>query len=202
VASVPAALLSPTWPVPWQTTMLGGAYALLGIGVLLAAILIVIFYSRLLFHKLPDAALVPTMWIVVGPLGQSVAGFVALGLASGSVFPAYGHDLLVIGLAYGMLVWGFGCYWLAMALVTTMHTARIGLPFSLGWWAFTFPVGTLTSGSFGLATVTGAPLFAVVGMALLLLLFSMWMLVASQTTPELLRAADRNASPEPLPIVV
>lgn len=178
VASVPAALLLESWPVAVRSSMLGFAYALLGLGVALAAIIIVVFYTRLLFHKVPEAAFVPTTWIVVGPLGQSVAGIIALGGAAAGVWPHYAQGLLVAGLVYGVMIWGFGVYWLAMALAVTLRAALQNLPFNLGWWAFTFPVGTLTSGSFGLYDVTAAPLFSVVGIALLALLATMWGLVA------------------------
>ena len=181
VASVPAALLSPTWPQALRGSMLGMAYALLGLGVVLAAIVIVIFYMRLLFHKIPEAAMVPTMWIVVGPLGQSVAGIIALGAVSASVWPALGHGLFVAGVAFGLLVWGFGVYWLLMALAVTVRAARKGLPFSLGWWAFTFPVGTLTLGSYGLYTATHAAVFSVTGLMLLALLATTWSLVAAHS---------------------
>ena len=193
VASVPAALLSPTWPEPLRASMLGMAYALLGLGVALAAIIIVVFYTRLLFHKVPDGALVPTMWIVVGPLGQSVAGIIALGIASRAVWPQFGHGLFVAGVAFGLLVWGFGVYWLAMALAVTIRAASKKMPFTLGWWAFTFPVGTLTAGSYALASTTHAPIFGFVGLALLALLATTWSLVAAHS----LRAIVRSIGARP-----
>jgi C4-dicarboxylate transporter/malic acid transport protein len=194
VASVPAALLLASWPVALRSSMLGIAYALLGLGAALAAIIIVVFYTRLLFQKLPEAAFIPTMWLVVGPLGQSVAGIIALGAAATGVWPQYAHGLLVAGLAYGMMVWGFGVYWLSMAIVATLRAALRKLPFNLGWWAFTFPVGTLTSGSFALYGATGAVLFGAVGLALLALLATMWVLVAAHTT----RLAIASVTPEPV----
>jgi hypothetical protein len=97
VASVPAALLATTWPLALQTDMLVFAYALLGIGVILAAIVIVLFYSRLVYQKIPAAPLVPTMWIVIGPLGQSIAGIVALGTAARTVWPTLGGGLAITG---------------------------------------------------------------------------------------------------------
>jgi len=198
VASVPAALLSPTWPPAYRGDLLALAYALLGIGLCLAAIVIVIFYSRLLFHKVPEAALVPTLWIVVGPLGQSIAGMSALGAAAQSVWPAYGHGLALAGLFYGVLVWGFAMYWLAMAIVVTLRAvrksarlraAREALPFTLGWWAFTFPVGVLTAGTDALYVQTGAHVFGSASLLLLGLLTAMWLLVAAKTVRASLAAS-------------
>jgi C4-dicarboxylate transporter/malic acid transport protein len=181
VASVPAALLSPTWPDAIRGDMLGLAYALLGTGVILAAIIIVIFYSRLTIHKVPEGALVTTMWLVVGPLGQSIAGIIALGNAATTVWPAFGHGLAMAALAYGVLVWGFAMYWLAMAIAMTLRAKRKHLPFNLSWWAFTFPVGVLTAGTDALYLQTHAHIFGIVSLALLALLASMWSLVATKT---------------------
>lgn len=181
VASVPAALLSPTWPAAMRGDMLGLAYALLGAGAILAAIIIVIFYSRLTIHKVPEGALVTTMWLVVGPLGQSIAGIIALGNAARSVWPELGAGLALAGVAYGVLVWGFAMYWLSMAIALTMRAKAKHLPFNVSWWAFTFPVGVLTAGTDALYLQTHAHVFGFVSLGLLALLASMWMLVASKT---------------------
>jgi len=198
VASVPAALLSPTWPQAYRGDLLAAAYGLLGIGLCLAAIVIVIFYSRLLFHNVPEGSLVPTLWIVIGPLGQSIAGVSALGTAARSVWPAYGNGLALAGLFYGVLVWGFAVYWLAMAIAVTlravgkaatMRAPRGALPFTLGWWAFTFPVGVLTAGTDALYLQTGAHLFGLASLLLLGLLAAMWLLVAAKTVRAALAAS-------------
>jgi C4-dicarboxylate transporter/malic acid transport protein len=181
VASVPAALLSPTWPQAIRGDMLAFAYALLGTGVILAAIIVVIFYSRLTIHKVPDGALVTTMWLVIGPLGQSIAGIIALGSTARAVWPELGHGLAIAGLAYGVLVWGFAMYWLAMAIALTVRAARKHLPFNLSWWAFTFPVGVLTAGTDALFLQTRAHIFGIASLALLTLLATMWSLVAFKT---------------------
>ncbi len=181
VASVPAALLSPTWPQAIRGDMLALAYGLLGIGVSLAAIIIAIFYARLTIHKVPGGALVTTTWLVVGPLGQSIAGIIALGTAARAVWPDLGPGLATAALANGVLVWGFAMYWLAMALALTLRAAREHLPFNLSWWAFTFPVGVLTAGTDALYLQTHAHLFGVVSVLLLALLATMWSLVAFKT---------------------
>ena len=188
VASVPAALLATTWPESVRSSMLAFAYALLGIGVSLAAILIVVFYGRLLVHKVPASPQVPTMWIVVGPLGQSIAGIIALGSAARVVWPALGDGLANAALAYGVLMWGFAMYWLAMALAITLRAVRRRLAFSLGWWAFTFPVGVLTAGTDALYGVTHAALFAISSVALLILLTSTWALVTTRSLHAIGRA--------------
>jgi tellurite resistance protein TehA-like permease len=195
VASVPGALLMSSWPTACQGSMLALSYALWGLGVALAAILIVLFYSRLAYHKVPEGALVVTLWLVVGPLGQSVAGLNALGTASARVWPAVAPALSAAGLVYGLPVWGFGVYWLTLAIVITLRAARTHLPFALGWWAFTFPVGVMTTGTYALYGRTGAALFAGAGLALLAV---MWALVAGHTVRHSVRSlSGQVAGPVP-----
>jgi tellurite resistance protein TehA-like permease len=160
--------------------------------VALAAILIVLFYSRLAYHKVPNGALVITLWLVVGPLGQSVAGINALGTAAEHVWPALAPSLRAAGLAYGLPVWGFGLYWLALAILITVRAARTHLPFALGWWAFTFPVGVMTTGTYALYARTGAALFAVAGVSLLALLAMMWVLVVGHTVRHIVRSLQQE----------
>ncbi|GAC1496684.1 MAG: TDT family transporter [Vulcanimicrobiaceae bacterium] len=193
VASVPAALLSPTWPAAIRGDMLALAYALLGIGIILAAIIIVIFYSRLVYDKVPEGALVMTTWLVIGPLGQSIAGIIALGASARTVWPEFGNGLAIAGVAYGVLVWGFAMYWLAMAIALTIRAKRAHLPFNLSWWAFTFPVGVLTAGTDGLYASTHAHVFAIASVILIALLATMWSLVAWKTVANAVTVARADS---------
>jgi tellurite resistance protein TehA-like permease len=67
----------------------------------------------------------------------------------------------------GLLLWGFGVWWLVMAISMTLHRAILkDLPFSLTWWAFTFPLGAFAAASwrlgelFKLGSVWAIGLFA------------------------------------------
>jgi tellurite resistance protein TehA-like permease len=194
VASVPSALLIPSWPAALRSPMLAIGYAMWGCGITLAAIVIVLHYARLAQYRVPDGALVTSVWLVVGPLGQSIAGLNALNGVAPVVWPAPAPMLAGIGLAYGVAIWGFAAYWLIMALALTVRAARCGLPFALGWWAFTFPVGVLTAGTYSLATLTGSVFFRAAGLALLSLLTLAWIVVTMATARYALKAiavADR-----------
>ena len=52
----------------------------------------------------------------------------------------------------GAALWGFGAWWLAAAAVLLAAYLRRGrLPYGLGWWAFTFPLGAYTASTLALA---------------------------------------------------
>lgn len=152
-------------------------WALLVLGLVLAAPVAVRVVRRALRTGLAPAD-VPTLWIVLGPLGQSVTAVHHLG---GPV------------VAYAVPVLGLAALWLGVAAAVTLRTARTaGLPFGLGWWAFTFPVGTLVTGTSGLAQVTGSVLFDAVATILFVGLAAAWAIVATRTLQA--RSSDRTRS--------
>jgi tellurite resistance protein TehA-like permease len=131
---------------------------------------------------------VPTLWIVLGPAGQSITASHSLGQQTPD-----GSVLRAAGVAYGVPVWGLAMAWLVVAAVVTARTAHRHLPFSLTWWSFTFPVGTLVTGTSSLAAATGATLWVVMAALLYAGLVAAWVVVAARTahgawTGQLLRA--------------
>jgi tellurite resistance protein TehA-like permease len=171
--------------IPAQQTMLFGCYALFGISLFAGLIVITLLWHRLVQHKVGPAAMVPTLWIVLGVLGQSVTAAHNLGDRAADALPApYGPVLQAAGLGYGVPVWGFAVLWLAIAATITWRTARdvrTGLPFTLTWWSFTFPVGTVVTGTSALAATTGLHLFGTTAVALYAALVVAWVTVAVRT---------------------
>lgn len=192
VVAVPGALLISSWPSQWRSSMLALGYALWGMGAILSAIVVVLFIARLAYYRVPTGALVTTVWIVLGPVGMSIAGIEALGATASVVWPTVGPALRLAGLAYSLPTWGFGVYWLALTLLVTLRAARLRLPFTLGWWAFTFPLGVMTTGTYALYGRTHAALFTVAGLVFLLLLVVLWVMVAAHSARQCLLTA-RNA---------
>ena len=74
VSAASGALLIPHLP-PGQgrLTLLLACYAMFGISLFASVIIITQIWSRLVVHKPGPAIMVPTLWIVLGPLSQSVA---------------------------------------------------------------------------------------------------------------------------------
>ncbi|GGF56132.1 C4-dicarboxylate ABC transporter [Marmoricola endophyticus] len=153
-----------------------------GLTIVISLVLITLLYSRLVHHKVGAAAAVPTLWIVLGPLGQSITAAHNLGQSAPGILPApYGTAFRAMGLLYGVPMWGFAMLWLAIAGAITVRTVRSGMPFSLTWWSFTFPVGTVVTGTSGLAVATGADFLVVAAALLYVGLVGAWVTVAVRT---------------------
>ena len=183
VSAATGTLLIPHLPAgEARTTLLAGCYAMFGLTLLASLVMITLLWNRLVQHKVGAAAAVPTLWIVLGPLGQSITASHNLGEAAPTLLPApYGTAFHALGLVYGLPVWGFAMLWAALALAVTVRTARQGLPFTLTWWSFTFPVGTVVTGTSGLAAATGLGLFTGAAVLFYAGLVAAWAVVAVRT---------------------
>jgi C4-dicarboxylate transporter/malic acid transport protein len=165
-----------------RLTLLLGCYAMFGISLFASVIIITLLWGRLVTHKTLPAAMVPTSWIVLGPLGQSVTAVGNLAKVAGLAMHApYVAGADVFALLYGVPTWGFAMVWLVIAAAITLRAARKGMPFTLTWWSFTFPVGTCVTGTIGLAGRTGTDLLHYGSAVLFLLLLAAWLIVAAQT---------------------
>ncbi|ASF09729.1 TDT family transporter [Nocardia brasiliensis] len=184
VSAAMGALLVPHTPAGQpRLTMILVCMTLFGLSLIAALVTITMIWSRLVHHGIPAAGMVPTLWIVLGPLGQSVTAAGLLADAAPLALPdLYAKGLLAFSVIFGLAVWGFAMLWLTLALAMTVKTCRAGaLTFNLTWWGFTFPLGTCVTGSTVLYGHTGADLFAVVAVLLYLVLVAAWAVVAART---------------------
>jgi len=165
-----------------RATLLYGCYAMFGLSLVASLIIITMIWSRLAHHGSSGTARVPTLWIVLGPLGQSITAAGLLGATAHlAVPPELATSMNTFAVLYGVPVFGFALLWAALAAALTARTIRRGLPFALTWWSFTFPVGTCVTGTTALAIHTGLPAFrwaAVISYAALL---AAWLTVAART---------------------
>ena len=158
-----------------RQTMVLGCYALFGVSLFATLVIVPQIWQRLVQHGLGAASTVPTLWIVLGPLGQSIT---AANLLSGvHVLPGQ----TAFGVLYGTVTWGFALLWVAIALTVTIRTARRGLPFALTWWSFVFPLGTLVTGTSALAARVPSVMFTGVSVVLYGALVLAWVTVAVRT---------------------
>ena len=66
-------------------------------------------------------------------------------------------------------------------MMVTARYLRDGMPFNIGWWGFTFPLGVYAVATLALARQTHLASLADVGIALVGLLVLLWGIVFSRT---------------------
>ncbi|WP_405867410.1 TDT family transporter [Streptomyces sp. NBC_01515] len=193
VSAATGALLVPYTPAgQLRLALLLACYAMLGLGLVAALLVLAILYGRLVHHDAPAGAMVPTVWIGLGALGQAVTALGALATAAPSTLPAlYARGAEALALLGGILVWGFALLWLALATALTARTIRAGLPFAPTWWSFIFPFGALVTATNSLAGRTGSVLFVWPAVVFYALLVLAWIVVAGGSLRHV--AATRTA---------
>lgn len=161
-----------------RATLLALCGALFGAALLAGFVTITMVWSRLAHHGIGAAAAVPTLWIVLGPLGQSATAAHTIGAGVGALDPTLATAATVAAVVVALPVLGFALLWMAIATTITVRTARSGLCFSLSWWSFTFPVGTCVTGLSGLAVTLGLPILDGAAVLLYAVLVAAWTVVA------------------------
>ncbi|MEV7834688.1 TDT family transporter [Streptomyces subrutilus] len=185
-------------PGPPREAMLLACYALFGLSLLATLLMLPLVFGRLIAHGPLPLLLTPTLFLVLGPLGQSTTAVNQLAdVAPLSIGSPYAGALGALAVVYGVPVMGFALLWLALSAAMLVRAARRGMGFAMTWWALTFPVGTCVTGAAGLARHTGLAAFAWLAAALFLALVTAWLLAAAHTLRGLstgrLLAAPRTA---------
>ncbi|WP_256371212.1 TDT family transporter [Mycobacterium sp. PS03-16] len=201
VSAATGAMLVPHMaPGTGRTTMLYGCFAMFGLSLFAAFIITTLIWSRLVHFGTSGTARVPTLWIVLGPLGQSITAAGLLGSsASAAADPEVAQGMRIFAVLFGVPVWGFAVLWICLATALTVRTLRRGMPFALTWWSLTFPVGTFVTGTTQLALHTGLPALRVAAVLSYVGLLVTWCLVAVRTAHgsvrgELLRTPPSTAA--------
>ena len=185
-----------------QQTLLYGCYAMFGISLISAMIVITLIWSRLAHSGSSGSARVPTLWIILGPLGQSITAAGILGTAALTVVDRPIADSLhIMSILYGVPIWGFAVFWSVLATLLTIRALRKKMPFALTWWAFTFPVGTCVTGTTQLALHTGLPAFEWAAIILFTLLLFAW-LVAAIGTVKGIKSGNITKIPLSAPVII
>ncbi|MEV1022515.1 TDT family transporter [Streptomyces sp. NPDC050264] len=174
-------------PGPWQQTFLLACYGMFGISLLATLVMLPVIFARLVTTGPLPVALTPTLFLVLGPLGQSTTAANKFADVAGGVLPAsYAHGFTAFAVLYGVPVLGFALLWLALATALVVRARRRGMGFAMTWWAFTFPVGTCVTGAEGLGKHTGLAAFDALAVTLYVVLVAAWAVAAAHTTRGLL----------------
>lgn len=163
-----------------------GSYVLWGVSVLPAFAILTILMLRLVLHKLPEKELAVSSWLALGPIGTAALALLVLGHQAPTLMASLGLAQLgqlfhQAGILASLILLGFGLWWLGIAVLTTLHHAKQDLPFNLGWWGLTFPLGVYTLAILNLAQQLNLAFLYAVGYAFATILMLLWSLVATKT---------------------
>ncbi|WP_285406507.1 TDT family transporter [Pseudomonas sp. FR229a] len=169
-----------------QLIVLTSSYVLWAFSLPVAFSILTILLLRMALHKLPHENMAASSWLALGPIGTGALGMLLLGGEAPAIFaanglPGVGEIASGLGLVAGVTLWGFGLWWKLMALLITVRYLRDGIPFNLGWWGFTFPLGVYSLATLKLASILSLTFFSVFGTALVILLAAMWLIVGKRT---------------------
>lgn len=170
----------------FRLTILITSYVLWAYSVPVAFSILVILLIRMAVHKLPHESMAASSWLSLGPIGTGALGMLVIGGVAPSVFAendlvSIGEIAKGIGFICGIIFWGCGLWWMTLSMLITIRYFRVGIPFNLGWWGFTFPLGVYSVATLKLATLIELSFFKFFGALLVILLLIMWSLVAYRT---------------------
>lgn len=131
--------------VPVAGTRLGYvelSWFFFSVGIVYWIILATLVFNRLIFHSPLPERLMPTLMILVAP---PAIGFVAWTSLTGTIDP-FARILYYAAVMF--------------TLVILTQSAKLRkLPFTISWWAYSFPLATLTIATFVYGEMTGIVLF-------------------------------------------
>ncbi|MBU6420049.1 MAG: TDT family transporter [Proteobacteria bacterium] len=186
VAAASGALLAPHLPPAVAANLVLAGYGLWALSVPLAMGILTILFLRLVLHSLPPPEMAVSSWLALGPLGTGALGLLLLGHAAPAAFA--GSNLAFLGgvapgmgLIGGLVIWAYGAWWLAMAVAMVLTHRPHQLPFNMGWWGFTFPLGVFILATNALGAQTGLAAFAIAGHMLTWVFLALWSVVALRT---------------------
>lgn len=188
-------LLVPHLP-PGQAreTLLLACFAMFGLSLLATLLMLPLVFARLVTGGPLPLALTPTLFLVLGPLGQSTTAVGMFADVAPGVLPApYSEGFGILAVLYGVPVMGFALLWSGLATAHVLRARRHGMGFTMTWWAFTFPVGTCVTGAEALSRHTGLVVYEWLALGLYGVLVGAWTIAAVRTAHGLLSGALPSA---------
>lgn len=187
VVSVSGGLLLAHLPVNQEALgILFGSYVLWGMSVLPAFAILTILMLRLALHQLPPKELAISSWLALGPIGTGALSLLTLGTQATNVLQHFdlmklGEFCENLGFIANFILIGFGIWWLSIAILTTLSHVKTGIPFNLGWWGLTFPLGVFTLALLNLGHQLNLHFIMIIGFTLVSILVLLWGIVLSKT---------------------
>ena len=162
------------------------SYVLWGMSVPMAFGVLVIYFQRLALHKMPPREVIVSAFLPLGPLG--LGGFTILNLGrqarhifpiTNTIDPAAGLFAYHAGIFVSLIMWSWGLVWFAFALAAIAQAHP--LPFNMGWWGFTFPLGVYSLSTIWLGKELPSLFFRVLGTIFGTAVILLWIAIAAKT---------------------
>jgi tellurite resistance protein TehA-like permease len=187
------------------------SYVLWAMATPMAFTVLVIYYQRLALYKMPPREVIVGAFLPLGPLGFGGFTILNLGKRAAEVFPQTatldplaGRIMYVLGFFIALIMWGWGLLWFSFAIAALWKIAEDrGVPFNMGWWGFTFPLGVYACSTILIARKLPSLFFRVLGTIFGAAVVVLWAVNAVGTAKgaysgELFRAPClANLKPEP-----
>ena len=183
------------------------SYVVWGTGVPLACFIMTLWIYRTALGGIPAPGALPSVFLPLGPCGQGSFGIITLGkvvrdlayvhAVSFAIPPAGITDASSLrrmadavyagGLVTGLVLWGLGFCWYILATAITLdHGLRNRAffapnSFSIGWTAYTFPIGVWATATTALAAELDSTAFKVIGTVVSLQVVLNWFYILVMT---------------------
>lgn len=176
--------------IPYWSTLSGQFFftililALFGMTFFLFIMISSLYYSRLVYSGKIAGGFVPSVWIVLGPIGMSMTVFSTLPLVTQPFLEPWNSGFHALGIIFAISMWGVGIWWIVIAsLYSLLHITKkeSKIPFNLGWWGYVFPLGSFTTGTYALNDLLGHSFFAGAGFIQFMALIGFFSLVLTKT---------------------
>jgi len=167
------------------------SYTLWGVGMGLSFLVMAMYVHRLLIHKLPTREVIVSAFLPLGPLGQGAYGIMEMAQAGKLVaftqtnfttVSTSPDTIIVISTLFGLLIWGFGLWWLVHGIVAVLiRTLDGGIHFNMGFWGFIFPLGVYTAATISLSVLIPSSFFSYLSVIFVIALSILFVFVAMGT---------------------
>ncbi|KAF8482924.1 voltage-dependent anion channel-domain-containing protein, partial [Russula ochroleuca] len=167
---------------------------IVSIGLVLAFIILAIYFDRLILHGFPQGSTIVSSFIPLGPFGQ--AGFCVLTIGkfmkealpvAGSTSPFLGSAqagevVYALCVCIGFILWAIATMWLVYGLLGMQYILRrTRISFELSFWGMIFPNGVYAILTVALYEVLDVTFFRVWGAIYSVFTILLWFLILCRT---------------------
>jgi C4-dicarboxylate transporter/malic acid transport protein len=198
VAAASGGLLATVLPTALAKICIVVSFVLWGIGLGLSILILALYLHRIMIHSLPNAEVIVSAFLPLGPMGQGAYGIIQLGKASRIALAD--SDLLngthtgeIIGTCanlVGLMLWGFSLWWVCHGILSvTFRALSNKITFNMGFWGFVFPIGTFTAATIDLGDQLNSSFFNILSLVVLVCLVILYLAVTALTLKHVFNAS-------------